>query len=194
MPGWEKRFQGRGTDLDKLLERFTEELEKAGFKVKVSKKKMSLEATSESHVDKSWGQVVVSGKPDDFTLRIDWDADLRKLFWVNLMVKALLFVRELSTPLPEGERVSWSPSEEVTGEATMEAPPELVELKKKTETELEGKRSIFLAQADMLEKEGKAEEAANLYLKAAVISRELGERVYAKEFEKRAEELKRTKK
>ena len=194
MPGWEKRFQGRGTDLDKLLERFTEELEKAGFRVKVNKKKMSLEATSESHVDKSWGQVVVSGEPDDFTLRIDWDADLRKLFWVNLMVKTLLFVRELGTPLPEGERVSWSPAEEVTGEATIEVPPELVELKKKTETELEGKRSIFLAQADMLEKEGKTEEAANLYLKAAVISRELGERVYANEFEKKAEELKGTKK
>lgn len=194
MPGWEKRFQGCGTSLDKLLDRFVEELEKSGFKVKVNKKKMSLEATSESHVDKSWGQVVVSGEPNDFALRIDWDADLRKLFWVNLTVKALSFVRDLSIAPSEGERVSWSPSEEVTGEMMTEVPPELVELKKKVETELEGKRSILLAQADMLEKEGKAEEAANLYLKAAVISRELGERVYAEQFEKKVEELKKAKK
>ncbi|MEM2046942.1 MAG: hypothetical protein QXZ06_03590 [Candidatus Jordarchaeales archaeon] len=194
MPGWEKRFQGRGTNLEKLLDRFVDELEKSGFKVKVNRKKMSLEATSESHVDKSWGQVVISGEPNNFALRIDWDADLRKLFWVKLAVKSLSFVRDLSVVPSEGERVSWSPSEEVTGEATMEVPPELFELKKKVETELEGRRSILLAQADMLEKEGKAEEAADLYMKAAVISRELEERVYAEQFERKVEELKKAKK
>lgn len=191
MPGWEMRFQGHEVNLEGLLDRFSEELGKSGFKVKVNKKKMTLEATYESAVDKSWGRVVISGEPSDFTLRIDWDADLRKLFWVNLAVKAPLFVKDVSFARPEAEKVSWSPSEEVTGEATMHVPPDLADLKRKTETELDGKRSILLAQADMLEKEGNFEEAAKLYLKAAVISRELGERVYAEEFERKAEELKK---
>ncbi|MBS7288772.1 MAG: hypothetical protein KIH01_08560 [Candidatus Freyarchaeota archaeon] len=193
LPGWERRFQGNEANLEGLLDRFSVELEKSGFKVKVNKKKMSLEATYESVVDRSWGQVVISGEPNDFILRIDWDADLRKLFWVNLAVKAPLLVREVSFARPKAEKVSWSPSEEVTGEATMDMPPDLADLKKKTEAELDGKRSILLAQADILEKEGNFEEAAKFYLKAAVISRELGEKVYAEEFERKAEELKKRK-
>ncbi|MEM4675258.1 MAG: hypothetical protein QXM12_03100, partial [Nitrososphaerota archaeon] len=66
MPGWEKRFQDYGVDLEKLLNSFAAELEKEGFKVKLNRKRMSLEATYESDVDKSWGQIVLSGEPNNF--------------------------------------------------------------------------------------------------------------------------------
>ncbi|MHA1605945.1 MAG: hypothetical protein ACTSWP_00120 [Candidatus Freyarchaeota archaeon] len=195
MPGWEERFRGQNTDLERLLNAFADELGKSGFKVKVNRKRMSLEATLETPVDKSWGQVVVSGTPNDFTLRMDWDADLRKLFWVDLASKASRIVSSVSSPPPAREVASWSPAEEITGEAPLGyVHPELAELRRKVEVELDGKRSVFLAQADTLEREGNVDDAAVMYLKAAVISRELGEKVYAEEFERRAEELKRSKK
>lgn len=191
MPGWEKRFQDYDVDLEKLLNSFAAELEKSGFKVKLNKKRMSLEATYESDVDKSWGQIVLSGEPNNFVLRIDWDADLRKLFWVKMALRSLVLVRKMSAARSMAEKISWSPSEEVTGEVAVDVPPELAELKRRVEVELDGRRSAYLAQADMLEKEGKFEEAAKFYLKAAIISQELGEKTYAAEFEKKAEELRR---
>ncbi|MEM4678981.1 MAG: hypothetical protein QXP17_01650, partial [Candidatus Jordarchaeales archaeon] len=112
-------------------------------------------------------------------------------FWVKLALRSLVLVKKMSAARLTSEKISWSPSEEVTGEVAVDVPPELAELKRRVEVELDGRRSAYLAQADMLEKEGKFGEAAKFYLKAAIISQELGEKTYAIEFEKKAENLRR---
>ncbi|MEM3585692.1 MAG: hypothetical protein QXO71_00060 [Candidatus Jordarchaeaceae archaeon] len=194
MPGWEKKFVGLNTNIENVLEELKLFFMDQGFKIKsLNKKKGMLEVQSDSDVDKSYGMITFIGEPKDYVARVDWDATLRKMFWISFTNKLQDLIKAKSSPdVPEVKGDSWSPSEETIGKLDwrrLPDDPELIKLRKETEKELDGKRSVLLSQAEACEFEGEIKEALKLYKMAAIISKDLGENVYAEMFESKVKEL-----
>ncbi|MBS7249615.1 MAG: hypothetical protein KIH08_03330 [Candidatus Freyarchaeota archaeon] len=195
MPGYEKKYVGLNTNIDVVLEDLKAFFTDQGFKIKsLNKKKGIMEVQTESDVDKSYGKISFIGNPNDYVARVDWEATLRKVFWINFSNKLHDQIKKNSNPEKQGEikGESWSPSEEVIGKLDWRRvpdDPELAKLRKEAEKELDGKRSVLLAQAETYEMEGEIKEALKLYKMAIIISKDLGENVYAEMFESKINEL-----
>lgn len=195
MPGWQKKYDGLNINIDALFEDLKVFFSDQGYKIKsLNKKKATMEVQIDRDFDKSYGTICFIGEPKDYAARVDWEASLRKVFWINFITKLQDLIKIYSNPEKQEEilEASWSPSEEVVGKLDwrrMPDDPELAKMIKNTETELDGKRSVFLAQASVHELEGDIKEALKLYQMAAIISRDLGENVYAEEFESKIKEL-----
>ncbi len=195
MPGWQKKYDGLNINTDAIFEDLKVFFPDQGYKIKsLNKKKATMEVQIDRDFDKSYGKISFIGEPNDYAARVDWEASLRKVFWINFITKLqdLIKANSSSENLEEIGGASWSPSEEVIGKLDwrrMPDDPELAKLRKDTETELDGKRSVFLAQANAQEQDGEIKEALKLYQMAAIISRDLGENVYAEQFESRIKEL-----
>jgi hypothetical protein len=197
LPGWEKKFVGLNTNVENIFEELKVFFSDQGFKIKsLNKKKGMLEVQLDSDVDKSYGKISFIGEPKDYVARVDWEAALRKVFWINFTNKLQDLIKINSSPETPQEikGESWSPSEEVIGKLDwrrLPDDPELVKLRKETEKEQDGKRSVLLSQAEVYELEGEIKEALKLYKMAVIISKDLGENVYAEMFESKIKELER---
>jgi len=195
LPGYEKKYIGLNTNMEAVFEDLKAFFTDQGFKIKsLNKKKGIMEVQTESDVDKSYGKISFIGNPNDYIARVDWEATLRKVFWINFSNKLHDQIKKNSNPEKQGEikGESWSPSEEVIGKLDwrrMPDDPELAKLRKEAEKELDGKRSVLLAQAETYEIEGEIKEALKLYKMAIIISKDLGENVYAEMFESKINEL-----
>nr|MDO8081643.1 hypothetical protein [Candidatus Freyarchaeota archaeon] len=195
MPGWEKKYVGLNTNVENVFEDLRVFFSDQEFKIKsLNKKKGTIEVQIDSDVDKSYGKISFIGDTNDYAARVDWEAALRKVFWINFTNKLQDLIKINSSPeKPEeikGE--SWSPSEEVVGKLDwrrMPDDPDLAKLRKETEKELDGKRSVLLSQAEAYELEGEIKEALKLYKMAVIISKDLGENVYAEMFESKIKEF-----
>ena len=194
LPGWEKKYVGMNTNFEAIFEDLKGFFSEQGYKIKsLDKKKGTMEVRIDRDFDKSYGRISLTGEPNDYTARVDWDASLRKVFWINFVTRLQDLIKVNSNP-EQGEvmEASWSPSEEVVGKLDwrrMPDDPELAKLRRETEKELDGRRSVILAQAETHELEGELKEALKLYRMAAIISRDLGENVYAEMFESKIKEL-----
>lgn len=190
-----KKYVGLNTNVDNILEELKVFFSDQSFKIKsLNKKKGTIEVQMDSDVDKNYGKVSFIGTPNDYAARVDWDTALGKVFWINFTNKLqdLIKMNSVQEKSAEIKGESWSPSEEVVGTLDwrrMPDDPDLAKLKKDTEKELDGKRSILLSQAEAYELEGKNKEALNLYQMAVIISKDLGENVYAEMFESKIKEL-----
>lgn len=195
LPGWEKRFVGLNTNMENVFEELKVFFSDQGFKIKsLNTKKGVMEVQLDSDVDKSYGTISFIGEPKDYVARVDWDSALRKVFWINFTNKLQDLIKTHSNPEKKEEiKVeSWSPSEEVVGQLDwrrLPDDPNLVKLRKETEKEQDGKRSVLLSQAEAYEMEGEIKEALKLYKMACIISKDLGENVYAEMFESKIKEL-----
>ncbi|MGQ9722435.1 MAG: hypothetical protein ACUVXA_14060 [Candidatus Jordarchaeum sp.] len=195
MPGYQKNYVGLNTNVDAVFEELKIFFSEHGYKIKsLNKKKGIMEVQIDKAFDKSYGKISFIGDPSNYDARVDWDASLRKVFWINFITKLQDLIKANSTPEKQEDvgGLSWSPSEEVVGKLDwrrMPDDPELVKMRKETETELDGKRSVFLAQANVHEHEGQIKEALRLYQMAVIISKDLGENVYAEMFESKIGEL-----
>jgi hypothetical protein len=195
LPGWQKKYDGLNINIEAIFEDLKTFFPDQEYKIKsLNKKKATMEVQIDKDFDKSYGKISFIGEPNNYAARVDWEASLRKVFWINFITKLQDLIKINSSPEEQEEitGASWSPSEEVVGKLDwrrMPDDPELAKLRKDTETELDGKRSVFLAQANAQELDGDIKEALKLYQMAAIISRDLGENVYAEQFESKINEL-----
>lgn len=197
LPGWEKKFVGLNTNVENVFEELKVFFSDQGFKIKsLNKKNGIMEVQLDSDVDKNYGKISFIGEPKDYLARVDWETVLRKVFWINVTNKLQDLIKINSSP-EKSEEIkgeSWSPSEEVVGKLDWKRlpdDPELVKLRKETEKEQDGKRSVLLSQAEANELGGEMKEALKLYKMAVIISKDLGENVYAEMFESKIKELER---
>jgi hypothetical protein len=195
LPGWEKKYVGLNINLDNIFEELKLFFSEQGFKIKsLNKKKGTMEVQIESDIDKSSGTISFVGNPNDYMARVDWDASLRKVFWICFINKLqdLIKANSVQEKREEVKGESWSPSEEVVGKLDWRRMPDdqdLAKMRKDTENEMDGKRSVILSQAETYEVQGETKEALKLYKMAVLISKDLGENVYAEMFESKIKEL-----
>jgi hypothetical protein len=195
LPGWEKKYVGLNTNIDNVLEGLKVFFSDQGFKIKsLNKKKGTMEVQMDSDVDTNYGKISFIGNPGDYVARVDWDAALRKVFWICFTneLQDLIKANSIQEKREEIKGESWSPSEEVVGKLDwrrMPDDPDLAKMRKDAEKELDGKRSVLLSQAEAYALGGENKEALKLYQMAVIISKDLGEKVYAEMFESKIKEL-----